>query len=402
MSQKTTENAPHSSHAVAAAATTASSLDTPTLLERIRALDKSAELSKRYTALVLFHTTPSKLNNTSVDKSSPYAVVGHAETSFIDSTLLHCKNENGEPIFVKDSLPNKLGVMTEVLQLCMDENIGCNGNEYNHTTLFQKRTAAFDHVTNHLISSGIISRKHSDVYPISPFIKSPTICSNGGSENGEKVVLAHVNRNTAPYLGIDSVGVHLHCYVCRQGEEGGDEISCKNNKKPTIEGVWLAKRASTKSHHPNYWDPTVAGGQPANLSLADNIVKEAHEEAGVPAEWINKSSNGSDTMFSDHTHDPLTITTAKPDGTCLKRSLYYSSDLQVPHDWTPIPVDGEVSEFKFYSMKELEEELRFGNSLRPAMRSVLLDFMMRHDALKGEENIQELRNAMRRERLLLW
>ena len=86
----------------------------------------------------------------------------------------------------------------------------------------------------------------------------------------------------------------------------------------------------------------------------------------------------------------------------MKRSLYYSADLQVPPDWTPTAVDGEVSEFKLYSMEELEQELRVGNSVRPAMRAVLLDFMMRHNALKGEDDNGELRDAMRRERLMLW
>jgi hypothetical protein len=86
----------------------------------------------------------------------------------------------------------------------------------------------------------------------------------------------------------------------------------------------------------------------------------------------------------------------------MKRSLYYSCDLQVPHGSTPTPVDGEVSEFRLYSMKELEEELRHGDSVRPAIRAVLLDFMIRHEALEGEEETNNLKDAMRRERLLLW
>mmetsp|Transcript_19280 Transcript_19280/g.33855 ORF Transcript_19280/g.33855 Transcript_19280/m.33855 type:complete len:417 (+) Transcript_19280:90-1340(+) len=415
MSQKTSKCASY-----AGAATTTSSSHTPSLLKRIRALDKSAELSQRYTALVLFHPCCSLNSDNGINVSSAsdslYVAVGHAETSFINSTLIHCKNEDGDPIFVKDKLPNEFGVMTEVLRLHVDlqtqkdmnqsqGRTGYNGDGYNSAKLFQNRTSAFEHVTNHLLTSEVIPRKHADVYPICPFVKSSTIDRSGGSEHDKKVVLAHVNRSTAPYLGIDCVGVHLHCYVCRH-EEAGATGSCDNNKKPTIKGVWLAKRAPTKSYHPNYWDTTVAGGQPANLSLIDNTVKEAQEEAGVPAEWIqNESTNTTiapNTIFPDHTHDPLTMTTAKPDGTCLKRSVYYSCDLQVPHDWTPTPVDGEVSEFKLYSMKELDEELRFGNSVRPAMRAVLLDFMMRHGVLMGEQNSNELRDAMRQERLILW
>lgn len=365
----------------------------PTLLDQIRALDKSSELAATYTPLIIFHPTSSGIGN---DASSD-VVVGHVHTSLINSTLLNCKNEKGEPVFVRDRLKNRLGMMTDVLRLHDDIQLQKKtGRRYNHAEHFHDRTVAFEHVTGYLLSSGIITQKHSDVYPIYPFTEMMSNIQNQDDARhlNEKTVLAHVNRGAAPYLGIDSVGVHLNCYVCRNDGKPGAERS--------IEGVWLAKRASTKLHFPNYWDSTVAGGQPANLSLFENIIKEAHEEAGVPEQWIRDPSNSSDIYFSDHTHDPLTITTAKPDGTCMKRSIYFSFDLQVPHSWTPTPIDGEVSEFRLYSVQELEKELRFGESVRPSMRAVLLDFMMRHNIFQGDDSLNDLKEAMRRERLVLW
>lgn len=360
-----------------------------TLIERILTLDRSSELAHQYTPLILFH--PNQALN-SVDsmkcagESSSYVAVGHAQISLVNSALLHCKDDNDKPIFVKERIPNSHGIMTDVLQLYMDTRVRDDVNNgryrYDHRKLFQKRTEAFEYVADYLILIGVIPRRHTDLYPIYPFM-------DGEDRANDKTVLAYINRNTAPYLGIDSVGVHLNCYV-------------KENNRI---GVWLAKRASTKSHHFGYWDCTVAGGHPVNLSLIDNIVKESQEEAGVPAEWILHESSMddvSDTLFSDNTHDPLMITTAKSDGTCMKRSLYYSCDLQVPHSWTPTPVDGEVSEFRLYSIKELEEELRYGDIVRPSIRAVLVDFMIRHEQLKGEDDINLLRDAMRRSRLLLW
>lgn len=342
----------------------------PYILERIRALDRSSELSHLYTPFIM-------------RDSNKWAPVGHVETTLIHSTLLLCKADTGESIFQYGKFTNESGVSKDALRLNIEIQSLQNPCQEE---MFERRTAALDIVTNQLISSGVISHKHSDNYPVSPF-----------SEHDDLVTpqkLAHVNRSTAPYIGIDSVGVHLHCYVCQHQNDG-----CS-----TIKGLWLAKRASTKSHHPNFWDPTVAGGQPVNLSLYENIIKEAHEEAGVPSEWLNLDGVASETKFTDHTHDPITITTAKPDGSCLKRSLYYSFDLQVPADWTPTAVDGEVSEFKLYSVKELAEELRFGNSVRPAMRSVLLDFMIRHGLWREDDlgQLEELRNAMRNERMVLW
>ena len=347
---------------------------TPSILDRIRALDRSSELSLLYTPLLMF--------DCGRDASNLWVQVGYVETSFMNSTLLRCCDENDDPIFLHDSVMNHRGVTKYACIFRSD--IHLRDTCIDDQELFNRRTAILSNVTHQLLSLGVISQKHSDMYPVFPFHKV-------NFDSHKRFAL--VNRNIAPYLGVDSVGVHLNCYVCH-----------KENDNKTIQGVWLAKRAPTKSHHPNYWDPTVAGGQPVNLSLHENIVKEAHEEAGVPSEWLDSNTHQDNTLFTDHTSDPLTITTAKPDGSCLKRSIYYSFDLQVPIDWIPTAVDGEVSEFKLYSIQELEKELTSGNSVRPAMRSVLLDFMLRHDLWKEyyEGEREELKKAMRRERMLLW
>ena len=231
------------SHSSQASASTVPS-HPQTLIERILALDNSSELAQQYTPLIMINPDQS-------GDSSSYVAVGHAHASLVDSALLHCKNDDGEPIFVKDRLPNGLGIMTDVLQLYMDARIrkdakqyeSHNSSEFNgddQLELFQKRTVAFEYVTDYLMSTGIISHKHADVYPIYPFV--------GGEDSvNMKIVLAHVNRSAAPYLGIDSVGVHLNCYVCQhEGEHCGAGSSVKTNK---IKGVWLAKRAPTKSHY---------------------------------------------------------------------------------------------------------------------------------------------------------
>lgn len=349
---------------------TPSAVEQPTILERVRSLDRSAELSNLYTPLMM-----STLNE--------WVVVGNVETSFMKSTLMNCRDEKGNLIFEHNTTTNIAGAKRDVLRINIGNLTECD--KLDNKELFEKRTAILDDVTNHLLSEGVIKQKHSDMYPVCPL--------DDHVVHGNQHAIALVNRSTAPYLGIDSIGVHLHCYVCKKD----------SGHKPV--GVWLAKRAPNKSHHPNYWDPTVAGGQPVNLSLHENIIKEAHEEAGVPSSWLCSEMDAQlkDTVFTDHTNDPLTITTAKPDGSCMKRSIYYSFDLQVPFHWTPTAIDGEVSEFQLYSIKELEEELRYGNSVRPAMRSVLLDFMIRRGLWKesygGESN--ELSKAMRRKRMNL-
>ena len=118
-----------------------------TLIERILTLDRSSELAHQYTPLILFH--PNQALN-SVDslkcagESSSYVAVGHAQTSLVDSALLHCRDDNDKPIFVKERIPNSHGIMTDVLQLYMDTRVRDDVNNgryrYDHRQLFQKRT----------------------------------------------------------------------------------------------------------------------------------------------------------------------------------------------------------------------------------------------------------------------
>ena len=167
MLQKSGESRSFFCRNATSATTTTSSSHQSTLLDQIRSLDKSSELAIQYTPLIIFHPTSWGISN---NDTTSYVVVGHAHTSLIDSALLHCTNEEGEPIFVRDRLKNRLGIMNDVLRLHLDvqlEKKTCC--KYNHEEYFSKRTAAFEHVTDYLLSSGITTRKHSDVYPICSF-----------------------------------------------------------------------------------------------------------------------------------------------------------------------------------------------------------------------------------------
>ena len=84
--------------------------------------------------------------------------------------------------------------------------------------LDEARTKAFEQFTDILLECNVISKRHADMYPI-------TNLSKPGAE-----VLATINRNAAPYLGITSVGVHLLCYV---RDDQDDSVSLWLNERPT-------------------------------------------------------------------------------------------------------------------------------------------------------------------------
>eukprot|EP00957_Ditylum_brightwellii_P174136 13258175-Ditylum_brightwellii.AAC.1 len=62
----------------------------------------------------------------------------------------------------------------------------------------------------------------------------------------------------------------------------------------------------------------------------------------------------------------------KPNGTCMKQSLYYTWDMQVNcKGFIPRPTDRKVATICLFSTKELEHEVQFGDRLCPAMILVI-------------------------------
>ena len=137
----------------------------------------------------------------------------------------------------------------------------------------------------------------------------------------------------------------------------------------------------------------MAGGQPVGLGLAANMCKEAAEEAGLEAALSGRA----------HSTGVLSQMTSQSDGSCLKQSLYFVWDLEVAEDWEPRAADGEVACFERWDMTRLEREVREGELLRPAMRLVMADFLIRHGAITpdNEADYERIIRAMHQERLVL-
>ena len=83
--------------------------------------------------------------------------------------------------------------------------------------------------------------------------------------------------------------------------------------------------------------------------------------------------------------------------------LYFVWDLEVADDWLPRAADGEVERFERWSMQRVEHEVREGDCLRPAMRLVMADFLIRHGVITpdNEPDFERIVLAMHQERLVL-
>ncbi len=86
-----------------------------------------------------------------------------------------------------------------------------------------------------------------------------------------------INRKNLSLFGLPAYGVHCNIW--------------SKYKNSTI--IHLAKRSSKLEKFPGLYDNPVAGGQPVNLSIEQNLQKEAYEEAGLNLNQMFLAKKGS-------------------------------------------------------------------------------------------------------------
>lgn len=107
--------------------------------------------------------------------------------------------------------------------------------------------------------------------------------------------------------------------------------------------MWLARRSATKPIDPGLLDNLVGGGLTAGLSVEQVLIKEAWEEAGIPAETARRARPGG----TAH------ILRAVPQG--VQSEAVHVYDLELPDGFQPRNQDGEVSEFLLVELHAVEE-----------------------------------------------
>jgi len=201
---------------------------------------------------------------------------------------------------------------------------------------FAQTTAAFEAAADALLASGHLPKKRRERYPL--------------LRRFSDVPLAAVDRGLVAVLGLRSFGIHVNGYV-----RGADGLQ-----------LWVGKRAKDKATAPGKLDHLIAGGQPLGLSLADNLVKEAWEEAGM-AEALARSARpvgliSYRTFFTDGQRD----------------DVLFCYDIELPADWTPKPQDGEVEHYELWPLEKAIERLQRTDDFKFNVGLVLVDFLMRH------------------------
>jgi 8-oxo-dGTP pyrophosphatase MutT (NUDIX family) len=205
------------------------------------------------------------------------------------------------------------------------------------------RTAAVEAWLLELRGQGLFGDWREERYPVTPDLKRPP--------------LMDMERAAVPSFGVRAYGVHLTGFVRR------------------VDGlhIWVPRRAHDKPTYPGMLDNTVAGGQPTGLGLMENMIKECAEEAGIP-EAIARRAKGVGC-----------ITYRYQSGIQLKPDVQYVFDLELPEDFTPAVVDGEVDSFELWPVSRVMERVRDTRDFKYNCNLVLIDFFVRHGLIEPDD-----------------
>lgn len=199
------------------------------------------------------------------------------------------------------------------------------------------RTEAVAGVTAKLRDQGVIRGWRDELVPVA---------SGFGDE--PKFL---VERAAYPLLGTSGYGVHVNGFV--QSPDGTKKL-------------WVGRRAKTKQTWPGMLDHVVAGHVSHGLTPTETVVKEAGEEAGIAADLAERARPAG----------AVSYTGVDEEGR-LKNDCLFCFDLQLPSDFEPVPVDGEVDEFYLWDLDTVIDKMIAGE-FKPNVVLVIVDFLIRH------------------------
>ena len=162
-------------------------------------------------------------------------------------------------------------------------------------------------------------------------------------------VLSRIDRGAIPSFGIEAAGIHVNGLVRR-----GGALS-----------VWVARRSKDKPLDPGKLDHIVAGGIPAGLGPAETLIKEAAEEAAIPAELAARAVHVGEVRYAME----------RPEG--LRRDWLHCYDLELPTDFVPRAADGEVESFELWPVERVFDTVRDTDDFKFNVSVCLIDLFRR-------------------------
>jgi 8-oxo-dGTP pyrophosphatase MutT (NUDIX family) len=207
---------------------------------------------------------------------------------------------------------------------------------------YAERAAAVDGVLRSLRSDGWFRGWRNEAYPV-------------GTSFGRR--LFEMERAAVPAFGVRAYGIHVNGSV-----GAGADLR-----------LWVGRRSRRKPTYPGQLDHLVAGGQPAGLSLEENLLKECAEEASLTPDIVRQAR-------------PVGIVSyllENEEG--LRNDVLFTYDLELPPDIVPVNADGEIEEFFLWPIERVIRELRETENFKFNVAFVIIDFLIRRGLVGPEE-----------------
>jgi 8-oxo-dGTP pyrophosphatase MutT (NUDIX family) len=205
------------------------------------------------------------------------------------------------------------------------------------------RTRAMADVVAALHEEGLVTGWRDEAFPVAPSFYAPP--------------LFEIERAAVRAFGIRFYCVQLNGLV-------GDGPAQR---------MWIARRAQSKPIGPGKLDQIVGGGVPLGLSLAEALVKECAEEAGMTEDLARRA----------HPVGAITILAEEENG--LWNETLFNYDLALPEDFTPENADGEVESFQLLPVGEVRRILETSDEFLFDVVPAIVDCLMRHGHLSPDD-----------------
>jgi len=208
---------------------------------------------------------------------------------------------------------------------------------------FSNRTAAMSEISEDLYRRQLLSSWVGEQYDVSTAFDAETYFT--------------LERAAATRFGISKYGVHINAYVLKDGKYY----------------LWVAKRSKHKPTWPGKLDHLVAGGHSSNMSIAETMIKECGEEAGMAVELAQQAKAVGLVDYVAEINDKLS------------RDTLFVYDILLPESFQPKNTDGEVEEFYLWPMEKVLQRVAETRDYKTNCNLVIIDFAVRHGFITPDQ-----------------
>jgi len=211
---------------------------------------------------------------------------------------------------------------------------------------FESRSLAVAPVVQRLAEDGLVTGWRDELYPVCAAFDAPTLFA--------------IERAASARFGIRSFGVHLVGYVRSDGS--GEDMD-----------LWVARRSADKATGPGMKDAFVGGGMAHGTDAWRVMIKEAWEEAGVPAALAGQAEAAGDVRFAYQSDQGIDF------------GLDYQYELELPADFEPVNQDGEVAAFYRWPAREVLAQIETGSDYFYDANLAFIAFFLRHGLVTPDD-----------------